>query len=121
MLYQKFVEKIIEQDKRNLFSKYEGDLGNYAKEIKEFYFNYNPVDVEFDYKGFSVRLVSASDFDKIKSEYSYLSTDLIIATCNGDPIFLKNGNVYTCPHGVKTPNFEKLADSFDEYLTSIIQ
>jgi hypothetical protein len=108
MDFSKFVSKATEQDKRNKFAKYDGNLDMVPDELKPFYRVYNPVDVEIDTGIGSVRFCPADSLGELQSEYAYLGVQFVFATCNGDPIFLNDGQVYTCPHGVNTPKWEPL-------------
>lgn len=116
MNFLEFAEKAILYDKRNLFSKYEGKLDCIPDEMKNFYKESNPVDVEIN----SVRFIQANELYAIQSEYSYLNAQFVFATCNGDPIFLHDGCVYTAPHGVKTPIWELLSKNIETYLFSLL-
>ena len=40
------------------------------------------------------------------------------ATCNGDPIFLNSGYVYTTSHGVNNPEWELLAKDIESYFST---
>ena len=119
-MYQEFVNKAIFQDKRNIFEKYNGDLSIVPSEIIEFYREHDPVDVEIIYKSYPIRFAPAKGLEEMMSEYGYLNAELVIASCNGDPIFIKDGKVFTCPHGTKNPKSEKIAESFGDFLKSII-
>ncbi len=44
----------------------------------------------------------------------------MIATVNGDPVFMKDQKVYTCSHGTRRPKVELLADSFEKFIEMII-
>lgn len=116
MEFSEFVNKAILQDKRNVFSQYDGDLDGIPDELKAFYRDNNPTDVEVN----GIRFFAAEELSAIQEEYSYLNAQFIFATCNGDPIFLHDGHVYTCPHGVKTAKWELLTESFANYLESLI-
>lgn len=115
MDFSKFVEKAILYDKRNVFSQYDGDLSGIPDELKTFYKDNNPTDVEVN----GVRFFAAKDISDLQTEYSYLSAQFVFATCNGDPIFLYGGHVYTCPHGVRDVAWELLSDDMANYLDSL--
>lgn len=99
--YASFVKKAISCDERNVFKPYDGSLDTVPEELKAFYRDNNPVDVEIDNNGIAVRFYTAEDSTSLQDEYSYLSAQFVFAACNGDPIFLKEGYVHTRSHGVE--------------------
>jgi hypothetical protein len=120
MKYSDFVTKAQSQDKRNVFSKYNGEIDLVPEQIKEFYKNINPIDVEIISNGNSIRFYQLSELIEIQKEYKNVVTGFVFASCNGDPIYIAKGKVFTCAHGVKNPDFEFLADNFDSYLDSLL-
>lgn len=116
MDFSEVVKKAILYDKRNVFSQYDGDLSGIPDELKTFYKDNNPTDVEVN----GVRFFAAKDLSDLQTEYSYLSAQFVFATCNGDPIFLHNGHVYTAPHGVKKTKWELKAENIEAYFLSLI-
>lgn len=115
MDYSEFAKKAIMQDKRNVFSEYSGNLDAVPNVLKAFYKEHNPSDVEINYVHFS----SAEELVTLQEEHSYLNAQFVFATCNGDPIFLHDGCVYTSPHGVKNPKWELLAKDIKAYFSSL--
>ena len=116
MDFSKFAEKVVLKDKRNIFSQYDGDLNKIPDDLKAFYRENNPTDVEVnDIRFFPVEKLSA-----LQAEYSCLSAQFVFATCNGDPIFLHDGHVYTCPHGVKDMQWELLSADIASYFETLI-
>lgn len=115
MEYSEFVKKAVLYDTRNHFSQYDGNLDCVPDVLKTFYMESNPSDVEID----SVRFFPVEELKSLQKEYSYLQTGFVFATCNGDPIFLHNGCVYTAPHGMKNPSWELLAKDIKTYLSSL--
>jgi len=115
-----FTAHAIAQDKRNTFTEYKGNLSHIPDGIKSFYREFNPVDVEIDYNGIGVRFYKAEELSNLQEEYAYLNAQFVFATCNGDPIFVNDRKVYTCPHGISLPKWEMLAESFDEYLQILV-
>ena len=111
MNYFEFVEKAIAQDSRNIFAKYDGNLDVVPENLRIFYKEKNPFDVEINFTGF----ISADKLTAVKTEYSYLNAQFVFATCNGDPVFLHDGCVYTVPHGIKEPQWELLAKDIETY------
>lgn len=115
MEFSKFVEKAIRYDKRNTFSKYDGDLDRLPDVLKDLYRDNNPIDVEVN----NVRFFPVEELKDLQAEYSYLNAQFVFATCNGDPIFLHDGCVYTAPHGVKEPKWERLSPTVEAYFTEL--
>lgn len=108
-----FVEEAIKKDKSNKFEKYVGSLDIVPNILKPFYSEYNPVNVEVEINDGIVRFYPVDALSELQHEYSYVNTNFVFATCNGDPIFFHKGKVYTCPHGVREPQWESLAESVD--------
>lgn len=122
MIYDEFCKAAIKQDSRNVFGTYDTSLPIAEQAgIAEFYKKYDPVDVEFLYDGLPVVFFPAEELNNAKAQYEYVNPQLVFAQSNSDPIFLKDGAVYTCPHGVSKPEPEWLADSFEKYLKMLIQ
>ena len=119
MLYNKFVNWAIAYDERNIFEKHIAPLNLDA--IPNFYRFYTPLDVEISFNGSSLRFIPASELEAIAKEYNYLDFDFLFATSNGDPFFIKDNSVYTCSHGTATPNIERIANSFDDFLRLIME
>lgn len=115
MKYSEFVRKAVLLDNRNVFSKYNGNLNCVPEFLKTFYRENNPSDVEINY----VRFTPAEKLDALQTEYAYLNAQFIFATCNGDPIFLHNGCVYTTSHGIKNPKWELLYNDIEAYFSSL--
>ena len=121
MDYSVFAKKAISQDKRNVFKKYKGNLDAVPKELKPFYRDHNPVDVEINSDDATIRFYPVEELASIQAEYSYLNAQFIFASCNSDPIFLNEGHVFICPHGVKSPTWEKLSGSIEQYFSSLLK
>ena len=115
MDFSKFVERAVQYDKRNTFSKYYGDLTGLPDVLKDFYRESNPIDVEFN----NIHFFPVEELNDLQEEYSYLTAQFVFATCNGDPIFLHDGCVYTAPHGVEDPKWELLSTSVDTYFEDV--
>jgi hypothetical protein len=121
MDYLQFVDFANKQDSRNVFAEYKQNLDlSLPDKVKAFYKKFNPLDVEIDDSGLGIRFFPVDDLPNLQRDYSYLKDAFIFATCNGDPIFLNNGRVFTCAHGVKESKPELLANSFDEYLSKLM-
>lgn len=121
MDYLSFVVKAKAQDKKNIFTKYDGNLSFVPNELKIFYQKMNPVDVELDCDGISVHFWPATELEALQSEYAYLDVKFVFATCNGDPIFLNEGKIYICPHGVHDPKHKLVAQNIEDYLSTLFQ
>lgn len=114
MNYDVFVKKCLEYDKRNKFD--ERDLDDLPAGIPALYAKYDPIDVEVEFNGCALMFVPYSKLPKMLKEYSYLNAESVFATSNGDPFFVKKGVIYTCAHGDKEPDLEKVASSFDDFI-----
>lgn len=118
-MLEEFVKAAIEQDERNHFSEYMADMEDVPIELHAFYQKYNPEDVEIVSGVNSIRFVPVQNQMQARREYQYLDADMILATVNGDPVFMRGGLIYICPHGVKQPKIEKIAESFEEFIGTI--
>ena len=116
MEFAAFVKYAIAQDSRNRFGKYDGDLSCVPLELQPFYRDFNPEDVEIDGANGAVHFCPANKLAELQKEYSFLNVQFIFATCNGDPIFFHDGQIFTCPHGVSRPEWEKLSNDFVHYI-----
>lgn len=114
MKYSTFVDNAIEQDKRNKFKKTK-KVESVPNEMLDFYKESDPIDVEVSIKKRIVAFFAYKNLPKIQKEYE-LEEGFVFASCNGEPIYLKDGKVYTCTFGKKGAKETKLANSFDEYL-----
>ena len=119
-MFEKFVQTAMAQDSRNCFAEYKGNMEGVPSVLYTFYQKYNPEDVEMVYGANVIRFVPAQKLLQVKQEYSYLDVDIIIATINGDPIFMKGQKIYTCPHGSGQPKIEKATDIFEDFIEAII-
>lgn len=113
-----FVKKAKEQDWHNIFQCGKA-CDNMPIPLLEFYSEYDPVDVEVNMEGSVIRFVPRSDYESVQQEYNLGDEKGIFATCNGDPIFLYKGAVFTCPHGERNPQYELLASSLENYFDKI--
>ncbi|WP_121661873.1 SMI1/KNR4 family protein [Metabacillus litoralis] len=122
MLYKKFVEKAKQQDERNEFGQLEESTSKSLPEpVREFYNYANPVDVELRMADLtSIKLYSADSLPALQQEYRMPEEFYVVATREGDPIFIKNGKVYTAVHGAGEWDKELLFNSFNEFLENII-
>lgn len=111
-----FVRKAISYDNRNAFSQYSGDLTGIPEQMKSFYKENNPVDVEVNF----IRFYAVEELSELQDEYSYLNAQFVFATCNGDPIFYHEGKIYTSPHGVDKPEWELIGENVETFFKSIV-
>lgn len=116
MGFEEFKAVAITQDSRNTFGKCEKVPSIVPDPLKTFYRDYNPVDVEINIDGVAVRFYPADDLEQLQNEYSIPSA-FVFATCNGDPIFISEGIVYSCPHGVSNPKWEIANNNLLQYFS----
>ena len=116
MVFEHFVEQVCKSDARNKFATGTNSAGF----LSDFYRFYNPVDVEFASQIGVIRMFSIEEIQEETNCYAYIGADFVFATINGDPLFVKNKEVYVCDHGSDSPTFEKIASSFEEFLKIII-
>lgn len=121
MNYSDFEKKIITQDPRNKFASYDGDISFIPKPMKKFYSTHNPEDVEIVLKDLnSVKFYPVESLKGLQGEYSYGADVFVFASKEGDAILLSNDCVATYTHGSKIPTFEKLENSFDDFLAYLL-
>lgn len=115
-----FVKKALLQDSRNHFNKCDKKIDFIPKELKYFYSEYNPLDVEVVMNRNIVRFFSLEELPQIQQEYMIGHGKFVFASCNGDPIYL-NGNGCVCLqcHGAENGVEEKMAIDFDTFLELI--
>lgn len=119
MNYKEFKRAAILEDARNVFGCSLG-VNGIPVSICEFYANFNPIDVEVTYPDLgAVRFYPIEKCEEIKKDYELEKEDFVFATCNGDPIFLKNNQVYISLPEVYSP--ELLATSFEMFLDMYIK
>lgn len=115
MKYNDFVQKALEFDNRNQFGK-SSNVSNIPVDLREFYSQCNPVDVEVDYNGMPMQFVAKDDFESIQKGYNLPSNAYCFATINGDPIFLMDGKIYRSLADRFMP--ELIANNFDSFIES---
>jgi hypothetical protein len=122
LLYEKFVIKAKQQDERNDFGQLEDSTSNSLPEpVREFYNYANPIDVELRMADLtSIKFYSADSLPALQQEYRMPEEYFVFATREGDPIFIKDGKVYTAVHGTGEWEKELLFNSFNEFLENII-
>lgn len=114
MDYITFFEKLQKMDSRVQFTKADKYLRCEGLEIPEFYQMVDPVHVEFEFHDGIIRLEPFEGLKMLNEEYQYVVADCVFATCNGDPIYIRDGEIYTCVHGSKRIVEEKIAASVKE-------
>lgn len=118
MKVEDFVKKSIEQDKRNVFEEVKVD--EFVPDIlKELYQKANPVDVEITMDGNVVSFISMDELEDSQSDYSLGDARFVFASCNGDPIYVYDGKIYTCCHGTDKVDDELMADNLSMFFDLI--
>ena len=117
MIYKLFVEKLESYSEYNKIEKAELSSNDY----NQFYNQFNPKQVEFEFNGVDLFMLPYSKISEITKEYKYLKCDYVFALSNSDPFFVKSGKVYTCCHGDKEDEYEFVADSFEEFLSKVVE
>ncbi len=112
MIYDEFVDAMGKLNPSNCFAKGPGEKTLYNR----FYELYDPHGVEFELDIGNVFMVPYGKIKKLTEEYSYTGCDYVFALNNGEPIFVKEGKVYTCCNGTDSPRLELLADSYEDFL-----
>ena len=79
----------------------------------------NPVNVEFEFNDGMVKLEPFESLMALNEQYRYVASDCVFATCNGDPIYIRDGKIYTCIHGSKRIVEEKFAESIKELFEQV--
>lgn len=119
MTIEEFMTTAQEQDSRNIFEPYDGDVSFVPVDIRKLYVIANPVDVEIRTRKFGN--VYFFPIDQIRHqhiEYSFMPEDaFIFASTNGDPIFIKDSQYFISYESSYLP--EKIADSFSSFLDTI--
>lgn len=119
MTINEFVDKAKKQDCRNIFEKYDGDLSVIPKDLRSFYRNFNPIDVEVSMKEISVHFFPIDALDVLKTDYKLPDTCFVFASANGDPIYIEDGKIKSGVFGKKGFIPEILAESFLQYIEMI--
>lgn len=116
MDYIEFFEKLKTKDSRIRYAIVNEQI---TDDIPDFYRTINPINVEFEYNDGIVKLVPFDKLLSISKEYQYVEGGHIFATCNGEPIYMKNKRVYTCICGRKQIIEEELAISVDSFFEKV--
>lgn len=118
-MFSDFVKRAIKQDSRNQFDSFDGDISFIPDALQDFYKNSNPADVEVKIQDNYVRFIPVWELEKIQKLYALGEACFVFASCEDEPIYLKNKKVYTCLYGKNGIKEEVLADSLSEYLNKI--
>ena len=108
MDFSVFANKAMLKSQYNQFSQYSGNLDTVPKMLRALYQDYNPICVEIEFNNGDVRFYPVEELPDLQKEYCYLNAEFVFATCNSDPIFFHDGQIFTCPHGVREPKWEAL-------------
>lgn len=119
MNYFSFFEKLQKADPRVKYTKNDQKLSCDEFKIPEFYQALNPINVEFEFNDGVVKLEPFENLIILNEEYRYVAADCVFATCNGDPIYVRDGKIYTCVHGSKHVVEEKIAESVEELFEKV--
>ena len=120
MNYYDFVEKSKMQDTRNIFSSCDASFYHVPGQLKLFFLTSNPVDVEVKLEDYSqIKFYPISALEKLQDDYDLPANAFCFATNNSDPIFLKDGKIFTISHD-GGGQYELIADNFEKYLDLLI-
>lgn len=114
MNFSGFEKYAMAQDSQNKFSHLNCIPDFVPRSLHSFYQNSNPIDVEVNMDEAVVHFYPINELEELQSEY-VVPNGFVFATCNGDPIFLADGIVYTYPHGVEKPSWEQLDGKIAEF------
>jgi hypothetical protein len=122
MLYEKFIMLTQKQDNRNKFGQLgQGDGENIPESLREFYKYANPIDVEVELDDLiSIKFFPADYLENLQQEYNIDGGAFVFASKEGDPILLNDGKVYTAVHGTGQWELKYLYDSFERFLSNIV-
>ena len=121
-VFKKFEDFAVKQDERNQFGKFDfDDFPTISKQFKEFYKEYNPIDVEIDLgKNGVLQFFSGKELLDIQQEYG-LTDYIVFGELEGDPIALKEGKIFLAVHGTGQFEFKMINDDFVCFLEELIE
>lgn len=120
MKIKDFITKSMMQDKRNIFERVERDIkASVPDTLKEFYLIANPVDVEVSMNNYAVQFIPLDQLDASQSEFSLGDNRFVFASCNGDPIYVYDGKIYSCCHGIGKVEDELMAEDLGSFFDLI--
>ena len=114
-----FISKAVKQDKRNIFEKFEGNIDFIPNELRSFFREADPVDVEIHIDGNPIKMYSVNEIMELQKDYELEAGSFVFATCNADPIFIFKQSIYTYPHGITNPQKELFAEDFNSFMEMI--
>lgn len=119
MTIEEFVLKAKEQDSRNIFEPYTGNVSFVPIDIRKLYVIANPIDVEIRTRKYgNIYFFPLDHIRHQNREYSFMPEDaFIFASTNGDPIFIKDSQFFISYESEYIP--EKISDSFSRFLDII--
>lgn len=117
MKFTDFMLWAMAYDHRNVFAECD-NVDVLPKYLQEFYKECNPIDVEVSLSGIgTVRFYSAEELDGLQKDYLLPADCFVFATCNSDPIFVRDGKVFSTVPERFVP--ELLAENFLQFLELI--
>ena len=119
MDYIKFFEKLKKNDYRVEYKLVTESHKCVDVEMPEYYKKVNPINVEFEYNDGIIRLVPYEDLIPIRKAYSYIERGCIFATCNGEPLYVRDNKVFTCICGKNKIIEEEIATSVESFFEKI--
>lgn len=120
MDYISFMKELQLLDSRITFDIVKSDAVIENNRMPAFYHAVNPVNVEFEFNEGIVRLVPLDELEMAKKQYQYIDDGFVFATCNGSPIYEKDGKVYTCVCGKSKILEEEMAVSITALFEEVI-
>lgn len=118
-MFSEFAKKAIKQDSRNRFESYNNDLSFVPAVMRDFYKNHNPADVEVKMDDNYFRFIPADKLEITQKLYALGKECFVFASCNDEPIYLKDNRVYSCLFGKTGIIEEVLSDSLKEFLDKV--
>jgi len=121
-IFEKFKEFAENHDKKNKFGSFDlaDEFPIISEQLKDFYKDYNPLDVEIDLgKNGVLRFFSGDELMNIQQEYD-LDSYLVFAELEGDPVVIKDGSIYISVHGTGQFDFEMINDDFVSFLMELM-
>ena len=121
-IFEKFKEFAENHEKKNIFGSFDlaDEFPITSEQLKNFYKDYNPLDVEIDLgKNGVLRFFSGEELMNIQQEYA-LDNYLVFAELEGDPVVIKDGSIYISVHGTGQFDFEMINDDFVSFLMELM-
>lgn len=120
MKWSEFRDKAVRQDKENNFAKNK-ELHTLIipEDWKELYIEYDPADVAIAYQGSDLVFIPEKNLERIKKEYGFGADRFVFATCNGDPVFVEKGKIYTVAHDDCEGDPELIAENIESFISGL--